>query len=181
MYGNLLNNKQILWTIKNHVIEISDFEDDNLGVAHYTLRVRRALRLEDDKKWVQAWNIEEDENPFFLRDNEYVLVEPLERITLKSEGIVGNFVPASNLIERGLGLVCGKIDKKYGTSGETIRFGLKNLRSSTTEIRPRERIAHVQFYDLRSLASLPQKLSNEEQKIRLKRALKAMDDGVDYD
>lgn len=179
MFGNLVNNRQLLKLREEGQINIDPFCDTELGTANYPLRPRRVLKRQPDGKWVQAHNFEDDPNPFDVPANGYVIIEPRETIKLKTDGLLGNFLPASNLIEQGFSVVCGKMDKQYGTTkGERLRFGLKNLLPEANRISANDRIVHVQFYDLRSLANLSAGLSQEEIKIRIERAFRQRDDGV---
>lgn len=43
-----------------------------------------------------------------MAPNEYIIVEIEEQVKFFEESIVGHFVPASNLIEAGLGVTAGK-------------------------------------------------------------------------
>lgn len=180
MYGNLINNRQLLKLIEEGRIIIEPFSEKILSTATYPLRPRRILNRQPDGKWVQQHNFDDDSNPFDVPANGYVIIEPRETIKLTHGGIIGHFIPASNLIEQGFGVVCGKVDNKYGTGGEMLRFGLKNYLSEPNRISAQDRVVHVEFFDLRSLAGLSPQLSDEEIKIRLLRVLREADDGVYY-
>lgn len=97
---------------------------------------------------------------------------------------MGHFVPASNLIEAGLGVTAGKIDKKYGSMGgkdvEMIRFGLKNLTEYNFSLTANYRIAHLILFDFRGVALEKVELTEEEKKIRIQRLLRGFDDGPVY-
>jgi deoxycytidine triphosphate deaminase len=80
-------------------------------------------------------------------------------------GIVGRFIPSSNLIEKGLGLTAGKIEKPFGDKGERFRFGLFNFLNKETTLSFTERIAYIQFMDLRGLDNHDYKLTKYERKI----------------
>jgi len=182
MFGNLVNNRQLLKLLEERQLTIEPFNEKELGTANYPLRARRILNRQPDGKWVQGHNFEDDPNPFDVPANGYVIVEAREAIKLNTDGLLGNFLPASNLIEQGFSVVCGKMDKKYGTTcGELLRFGLKNMLPESNRLTATDRIVHVQFYDLRSLANLSSGLSEEEIKIRIARAFRQRDDGMYYD
>lgn len=181
MFGNLINNRQLLKLIEDKHITIDKFIEKELSTAHYPLRPRRVLGRQADGKWITVHSFEDDPNPYHVPPNAYVVVEAREVIRLETDGIIGHFIPASNLIEQGFGVTCGKIDKKYGTTGgERLRFGLKNQLSEPNPLSAKDRIVHVEFFDLRSLASLTASLSDEEFQGRLRRALRQIEDGVYY-
>ena len=126
-------------------------------------------------------NFRDDQREYVIPENGYVVIEVREAVKIASEGIVGRFIPTSNLIESGLDLVAGQIDNKYGLKGEGLRFGLKNLLPVPNAISPDMRLAHVEFFDLRGITLDSVKLSKEELDLRVRRLVKAMDDGVNYD
>ena len=181
MFGNLVTNRQLRQLIKANEIQIDPFVDESLKTTHYTLRPGRVLGRQADGSWKQVHNFKDDDHEYAIQENGYVVVEVREAVRIASEGIVGRFIPTSNLIEAGLDLVAGQIDNKYGLKGEGLRFGLKNLLPVRNVIGAEMRLAHVEFFDLRGITPDPVKLSDEERAIRLRRMIKAMDDGIDYE
>lgn len=188
MFGNLVNNKQLEKLIKENELEISGFKKSNLSLVHYTLHPGRIKVRQSDGSWVTTHDFEETSNPFVVPPNGYVIVVVSEKIKLLNENIVGEFRPASNLIEDGFGLVSGKIDKKYGTTGlsegksqEAVIFGLKNFLDVPNEVKKTMRLAHVSFFDLRGVAGEKIELTQAEINQRLSRLLRAMDNGVSYE
>ncbi len=187
MFGNLINNRQFKALRDSKVIEIDPFSEPDLSTVHYTLHVNKIKRKLDNGDIVTAYDFSENKNPFTLKAEEYVIVEVLEMIKLNDDNIIGQFISSSNLINEGLLLIAGKIDKKYGTTGpqkgkssEMINFGLKNLTSSDIIIKPNHRVAHLSLYDLRGVSSEKANLTKTEIDLRVSRVLKAMEDGVDY-
>jgi deoxycytidine triphosphate deaminase len=181
MFGNLVNNRQLLKLLEEHQIRIEPFVEKALGTANYPLHPNRVLNRQPDGKWVPVHSFADDPNPFHVPANAYVIVEAREVIRLETDGIIGHFIPASNLIEQGFGITCGKIDKKYGTTGgERLRFGMKNLLPEPNPLSAQNRVVHVEFFDLRSLACLTANLSDDEFQVRLRRALRQIEDGVYY-
>jgi len=188
MFGNLVNNKQLLKLIKEKEIEIDKFNSSDLGVVHYTLHPGRVKVRQPDGTWKAKHDFCETSDPYIVPPNGYVIVEIKEKIKLLNDNLIGEFRPASNLIEDGFGLTSGKIDKKYGTTGEQqgesqerVVFGMKNFLDTSNEIRNEMRIAHVSFFDLRGVSGEKAELSRTEINQRLKRLLRDMDDGVAYD
>jgi len=183
MFGNLVNNVQLKELIKAKVIEISGWEDKNLSLVHYTLHPETIKARQPDGKWMTVHNFNEDSNPYKVEPNDYVIVTIKEKIKLNSDYIVGEFRPASNLIEDGYGLTSGKIDKRYGTSNkEVVVFGMKNQLNTHNEIKNNMRIAHVAFFDLRGVSGKPGDVSEEEYLRRALRIVKsAYDDGPRYE
>lgn len=188
MYGNLINNRQLKSLIDSKSIEIDPFNESNLSTVHYTLHVNKIKEKMANGNLNTIWNFTEKNYPFPLKAGGYVIVEIFEKIRLNDENIIGHFIPTSNLIEEGLLIVSGKIDKNYGSTGpnlgkqnEMVIFGLKNLTNSEIQINPHHRIAHLELFDLRGVSSEKMKLSDEEIRQRLNRLLKAYDGGVFYD
>ena len=182
MFGNLINNSQLNELIKNKVIEISDWNISNLSLVHYTLHPETIKIRQPDGKWVTVHNFNENHNPYKVEPNGYVIVTIKERIKLNSDYIVGEFRPASNLIEDGFGLTTGKIDKRYGTSNkEVVVFGMKNYLNVHNEIKENTRIAHVSFFDLRGVSGKPGEVTEDEMLQRAIRIVKRVyDDGPNY-
>ncbi len=179
MYGNVINNKQILELCQAGCINISPFDRNKLQTVHYPLKIKLIREYDSDNELTKIVELKHG-GCYTLKANDYVVIEINERIVLKP-GIIGEFVNSSNLIEKGLFLTCGKLDPCYGTNGEAIRFGLKNLRSSPVTIESDLKLAYIKFYDLRALDNLSYFLSAEEQKLWRKRIQRAVDDGVQYE
>jgi len=181
MFGNLVNNTQLKELIKSKTIEISDWNDKLMSLVHYSLHPQTIKTRQANGNWVTAHNFSENNNPYSVPPNGYVIVTVKERVKLNNDFIVGEFLPASNLIEQGFGLTSGKIDKKYGTTNnEVVVFGLKNHLDSHNEIRSDMRIAHVSFYDLRGVSGNPGEVNEEELLKRALRIVRAYDDGPNY-
>lgn len=160
----------------------------NLALVHYTLHPGRIKVRQADGTWKTTHDFDETNNPFIVPPNGYVIVEVKEKIKLLNDNIIGEFRPASNLIEDGFGLTSGKIDKKYGTTGEQqgksqerVVFGMKNYLDVSNEITNGMRIAHVSFFDLRGVSGDKVELSKAEINQRLRRLIRDMDDGVVYE
>lgn len=176
MYGNILNNKQILNLIDSGEIKITPFNERKLQTIHYPLNIKGIARFPDD-----------DSEPSYhllkktikLEPNEYVTIDIDEHIEL-CEGIIGEFTISSNLIEKGISLTCGKIDSEYGKKGESIIFGLKNLLNKRNSIEKDLKIAYIKFYDLRALDNNRYKLSKEEMVLWKQRTRRFLDDGPNY-
>lgn len=180
MFGNLLINRQLRHLLKTKELQIDPFVESSLKTTHYTLRPGRVLTRQKDGTWKQAHNFKDDDRSYAIPPNGYVVIEVREAIRINTEGLVGRFIPTSNLIESGLDLIAGQIDNKYGAKGEGLRFGLKNLLEVPNDIQATLRLAHVEFFDLRGIAPDSVKLSKEELDIRVRRLVKAMDDGIAY-
>ncbi len=180
MFGNLVTNRQLRKLIKAKEIQIDPFDDNSLKTTHYTLKPGRVLGRQPDGNWKQVHSFRDNDGAYVIPENAYVIIEVLEAVKIASAGIVGRFIPTSNLIESGLDLVAGQIDNKYGLKGEGLRFGLKNLLPVPNPIGAEMRLAHVEFFDLRGITPDPVKLTEEERALRLKRLVRFMDDGVNY-
>ena len=178
MFGNLTNNVQLKKLLETRQLEIEPFAPDDMSLTHYTLHVGRVKVRNPDGTWTTKHDFDESTSPYVMQENDYVTVVTRERLKLLSEHLVGLFTPASTLIEQGFGLVSGKIDKRYGTTGddrgrsqELVVFGLKNFLNTKNIISPSMRVAHVSFFDLRGVAGEKVELSQAEINQRLKRMI----------
>jgi deoxycytidine triphosphate deaminase len=179
MPGALLTNVQIFECLERREIEIRPFEEERCQVAHYpidpeTIWARAAY------DWAPKHSFRRRQEPFLFAPNEYVLVEIRQHISL-GEGFVGTFVPASNLIEKGLSLTAGKISFPFGANNERVRFGLRNNLPEPVEYGPGDLLAYLQIFDVRESARIRYKLSDRDKAIYEKRRARANDDGVLYD
>ena len=177
MYGNLLSNRQITQLKEAGQLFIGNFNPDSLRTTHYTLHPGRVLHRQEDGKWVGVHNFGENSNPYVLEKDKYVVVEVKEQIQIRVDGIAGHFITASSNIEDGLLIVAGQIGDKYGSNGEMLRFGVKNLLEGKNHIDSNTRLAHVEFFDLRGVTLDPIKLSSTDELIRAIRRVRAVDDG----
>lgn len=189
MFGNVLNNNQILHLKDKQDLTIEPFDKKQLKLAHYALKAASVLQIGDvNHKGVRQQNLKHDfrnGDDYVFQPNEYAVVEVQEFIKLK-DGIFGHFIPASLLIDQGFGLVAGKIDPQYGAldgKRQVIRFGVKNLKDSQNTLYSGQNVAHVYFVDLRGLNNLPNQMTQEEIEFlmtRWPRYVRQKDDGPDY-
>lgn len=180
MFGNLITNRQLRQLIKQKEIQIDPFVERSLKTTHYTLRPGRVMGRQADGSWKQIHSFREEKREFTIPENGYVLIEVLEAVKIANDGIVGRFIPTSNLVDNGLLLNAGQIDNKYGLNGEGLRFGLKNLLPVPNPICADTRLAHVEFFDLRGITVDPVELSKDEMDTRVRKLLRAIESGVDY-
>lgn len=180
MYGNLLNNDQIIKLVENHIIQITPFfEKQRVQIAQYPLTVSLVCepRVNVNKAILHAF---EDGKSFTFSPNEYVVVEVAEQVKL-SEGIVGRFIPSSNLIEQGLMLTAGKIEYPFGQQNERIHFGLKNALNSPIDLPANETLAYIEFFDLRGLANRPTSLTERDKEVFSRRYPLGHDGDIKYE
>ena len=85
-----------------------------------------------------------------------------------------------SFIEAGLGLIAGQISNRYGSGGEKIRFGIKNLTDQIFLLDETFRVAHIEFFDLRGITMDEVPLSEKEVLVWARRLARAMNDGVTY-
>jgi deoxycytidine triphosphate deaminase len=161
MFGNLSTNRQIKRLRDDRCIYIDPFEESSLKATGYTLNPKRVLRRSDDGDWEVAQSLTE-RSVFELAPDEYVIVEPRQAVRIAVDGIVGRFVPASTNIESGLLVVAGQIDSKYGMSGETLRFGVKNLLSKPNYLKTSTRLVHLEIFDIRGTTADPVQVSGAQ-------------------
>src|SRR3990172_2035249 len=107
MQGNLVSNSQLIRLVDQRVIDINPFEPNRAQLAHYPLDPESFL-VWKDKDWIPAHSFINNPKPFDLEPGQYVIVEVRQQIA-PGQGIVGLFIPSSNLIEQGLSLTAGKI------------------------------------------------------------------------
>jgi deoxycytidine triphosphate deaminase len=181
MFGNLLNNDQIIRLVEGKVIEFFPFFDINLlQLAQYPLTPHALLQPRGGQNPEILHYFNKNQDPYYLAASKYVILEVRERILLP-EGIVGRFIPSSNLIEDGIMLLAGKLDYPYGQNGERIRLGLFNALAEPIEISNLERIAYVEFFDLRGLANRHVILSERDRVVFSRRFPSSHDPQIDYD
>jgi hypothetical protein len=162
MYGNVITNKQLRTLMESNCLSIDPFDDKLLKAAAYTLSPGRILKRGEDGEWDVAHTFNDRRKSYTLKANEYVVVEPKQNISIRTAGIIGNFITASTNVENGLLVVAGQIDSLYGLKGEALRFGLKNLLGTSNEITISTRLVHVQLIDMRGSATDPVQLNRSE-------------------
>ncbi|WP_259065259.1 dCTP deaminase domain-containing protein [Mucilaginibacter sp. X4EP1] len=180
MLGNLISNQNLTELVESRVIEFRPFYDENKAqIAQYPLKIRKLL-----KKFGKSFVLVHDftkADDYIIKPNEYVIVEVFEQIILP-KGIVGRFIPASNLIELGIGLTAGKLEFPFGQENEKIRFGLKNLTESEIIFNKEFRIAYIEFFDLRYLKTSDTVLLDRDILIYAQRRNSIFHDGeINYD
>jgi deoxycytidine triphosphate deaminase len=150
MFGNLINNNLIKELLKQKVLEITPMDGKLLQLAQYPLRAQVIHEVIAENEGEQVHYFSEKNPKFSLKAKTYYWVDVLEIIKLP-KGIVGRFIPSSNLIEKGLALTAGKIEKPFGDKGEKVRFGLFNYLDTPVTLEFLDRLAYIQFMDLRGL------------------------------
>lgn len=181
MFGNMINNNQLIH-LKDveKIIDITPWQPNLLKTAHYPLKPRAVYKYNNNSILKQIHNFERDEGDYILSKNEYVIVEVDEIIKLP-KGIIGQFVPSSNLIEQGLGITAGRLEHPYGQKGQRVRFGLKNLLDKESSLKEQDQLVYLQLFDLRGLDNNKIKLTERDLKILNLRRNIAEDDGPFYE
>jgi deoxycytidine triphosphate deaminase len=159
----------LMWElVGDRTITISPFREERLKLAHYALRPAGVMRAGPlnarGKRDLQPRHDFSSDDKYIFAPSEYSIVE-IEEFILLGDGIVGQFLPTSSLVERGFGLTAGKLDPGYGTIGgsrQKLIFGLKNLTHEENVFSAAEGIAHIYFIDLRGLGNLPVEFSEPE-------------------
>ena len=176
MQGSLVSNSELIDFVAKRVIDIKPFEPERAQLAHYPLDPETFF-IRRGAEWVYAHSFARSQRAFVVEANQYVVVEIRQHIA-PGMGVVGMFVPSSNLIEQGLSLVAGKISYPFGQQNERIRFGLKNNIAEPCEIQPGDLVAYVQFFDLTQAKSVLYQLSERDMQIYEHRRRVADDDSV---
>lgn len=165
MFGNLLNNTLIRELVEAREIMITPrFNPARLQIAQYPLFPHSIHSVSAPSKTKREHLFEEDGDTFTLAPNQYVLVDIQELIQLPL-GIVGRFIPASNIIERGIGLTAGKLEHPFCHNGERIRFGVKNFLDCPSLLKGNEQIAYIQFFDLRGMDNYDYTLNSRDKRV----------------
>ena len=180
MFGNLMNNRQIIKAYESGELGITPWNQNNLKSAHYPLTPKLLFQKQPTGVETQIHNFGRDGENYSVQENGYVIVEIAEQLKV-AEGIIGQFIPSSNLIEQGFGLTAGRLENPYGQKGEPIRFGLKNLLPYPSALSGKQRLAYVMFYDLRGLNNIPIEFTEREWRLIAIRMTRARDDGPFYD
>lgn len=189
MFGNIMNNKQIIAAEAENNIKISGFSSSKLKKIHYPLTTGKlysrgselpdgdySLALEAD------FTIKNGKKLYEMRPSEFLIVEIKEWITMKDH-FVGHFLPSSTIVMKGLSLTAGRIEAPFGDYGDDVqmvRFGLKNLTDMPTSLRATDIIAYVYFVDIRGLNNETTILSPKERErydAWARRLFRAQDDG----
>lgn len=156
MFGNVVNKTRLKDLLARHAIAVTGFDVSHMRAIHYPLKpIRVYSRGSEDAKGKVDLALRHDfskgKADYILEPNEYAIVEVAEQIAMLQEGLVGHFVTPSHFIDRGLGLVAGRIESPYGQRGEAVRFGLKNLLTQSNHLGREDTLAYVYFVDLLSL------------------------------
>ena len=163
MYGNVLTNRQLNKLLAEKSLVIKPFSPSSLKEAAYTLNPGHVLRLSKEGEWEVVHTFSIKKPTFVLKPDEYVIVQPKQDVIISVDGIIGSFIQASTNVEGGLLVVAGQIDSKYGTGGEALRFGVKNLFAFENSISINTRLVHLQLIDLRGSTSDPVTRTAEQQ------------------
>lgn len=155
MYGNLLSNKQIEQYVHGpDKFTIHPYKRDRLKLAHYKLSAGfiakpGILREDGTRRHKTVGHL--SDGPYVFEPRQYLIVQLRETILLP-EGIVGNFVPASTLVEQGFALTAGKLDSGYGEldgQEQHVLVGLTNLLDEPNPFDSSLGICHIYFADFR--------------------------------
>jgi len=141
----VIGREKILELVKRGKL-IEDFSEDCLEGAGYDLRVGKIYRLKgggflgaEDRKMPDVEEIRFEE--FFLKPEEYVLVETLEKVNMPKD-LVAKVLPRSSLFRCGCSLVTALVDPGY--VGVLI-FGLRNLSEFEFRLEKKARVAQIVF------------------------------------
>lgn len=168
MFGNIISNAEIEAMVKGRALTISPFDRKNLKLAHYRIGAGRLLRPRQGGSTPQSGSREvhdfSNEERYEFQPNEYLVVEAQQFLQLPA-GIVGNFLPASALIEQGFGLTAGKLDPGFGGldgKSQHVRFGLKNQLNEPNVFDRSRGLAHIFFVNLTGLRTSAVTLTRQE-------------------
>lgn len=177
MYGNVLTNRQIRRLIDDKSLSIKPFHPPSLKEAAYTLNPGHVLKMSTEGEWEVVHSFSARKQTFTLGADEYVIIQPRQNISIAVEGIIGSFIQTSTNVEGGLLVVAGQIDSKYGTGGEALHFGVKNLFPFDNVVSMDTRLVHMQLIDLRGSTADPVVKTPEQISVWEARRQRADDDG----
>lgn len=191
MFGNIINNSQLIEMIKGGSIIIDPFDRTKLKNIHYPLKpysILQPMGRERDGSYrtKMIHHFDGHESTYKFSANEYLIVEVDEFISI-TEGVVGQFIPPSNFVFQGFGLTAGRLEAPFGRvdgGRQKVRFGVKNLLDTENILFAEDYIAYVYFIDLKGLKSEPLVLSERDRDMFaswLRRKRQAEDDGPRYD
>jgi deoxycytidine triphosphate deaminase len=190
MFGNVLSNAEIVRLRESGQLQLSPFVPSRLRLAHYRLSAGRVLEPKQDQKGrvtLKEVHDFDSDGDFVFKPNEYRVFE-VDEFLLLPEGVVGNFLPVSEFVERGLSLTAGKIDPGYGGVGgrrQKLHFGVKNELPTENLYESSIGLAYIYFVSLTGLQSIkPDFSGRDKQNFRRRdpeRYKRANDDGVFYD
>jgi deoxycytidine triphosphate deaminase len=189
MYGNTLSNASVKELIKHRDIQFVNFDDSNLRLSHYRLRPGQLWKpgiQKDDGSHRRVHVHDFEDGPYEFQPNEYLIVTAIEQIVL-CEGMTGEVIGASTLIEQCFGLTSGKLDPGYGALGgnrQEFIMGLKNMLDQPNSFYPNQGVANISFIDFRGTRRLattwsPRDLQEFDER-KTTRRLRAEDDGPEY-
>jgi deoxycytidine triphosphate deaminase len=170
MYGNLLNNQQILELVNSHHIRVwPEFDVDSLQLADYPLTIGAVIGIGEPTPRTVASpyspeRLATDREVFEIPPGEYRIIVVRERVEL-SKGLLGQFLPASSAIESGLLLTMGKLEHPFGSTGEYIRFGVFNANRKIASLERGARVAYLRVHDFRALNNAEVRLTERDEAI----------------
>lgn len=128
MFGNVVNKPRLKDLLARQAISIGTFNVAKTRAIHYPLTpVHVYRRGSEDARGRAELSLQKDfrtsDAHYVLHPNEYVIIEVLEQITMLQDGLIGHFVTPSHFIERGLGLIAGRIESPYGQRGKARALG----------------------------------------------------------
>ena len=104
---------------------IHNFNKAQIGPCSYTFSLGSIFKHQEDGK-----EVKEQQLPFTLPANGYVLAKTTERITIPKD-LSAQFLPKSTAWRMGLHILCGLGDPGY--EGEVV-FGIKNISNKSIEL-----------------------------------------------
>ena len=189
MYGNKLSNAHVSELIEHGDIQFVNFDKSNLKLSHYRLRPNELWRptaQKQDGSHRRAHVHSFSDGPYEFEPYEYLVVTTIEHIVLP-EGMTGEVVEASTLVEQCFGLTAGKLDPGYGNIGnkrQDFIMGLRNQLNAPNIFHPDAGVANISFIDFRGTRRLQTEWSRRQlddfDDRELRRRRRAEDDGPFY-
>jgi deoxycytidine triphosphate deaminase len=192
MYGNKLSNAHVRELVQRGgpgSIQFLNFDQTNLKLSHYRLRpadLWRPTEQKEDGSHRREHVHNFSDGPYKFEPYEYLIVTTVEQIVLP-EGMTGEVLGASTLIEQCFGLTAGKLDPGYGSINnqrQAFIMGLQNLLGRENWFYPGSGVANISFFDFHGTRTLSASFTEREARRfadREARRQRADDDGVFYE
>lgn len=159
MYGTRLSDAHVDDYVRHNIIKFFDYDKSKLKLGHYRLSPGILYKpgvQKPDGSHSRTLVHDFSDGAFEFKPFEYLIIVPLERIILP-EGMIGEVIGASTLVEQCFDLTAGKLDPQYGElrgRSQDFIMGIKNLLNEPNEFHPERGIANISFVDFRGTTRL---------------------------
>lgn len=159
MYGTRLSDAHVNDYVRHNIIKFFDYDRSKLKLGHYRLSPGILYKpgvQRSDGRHHRVLVHDFSNGEFEFKPFEYLIVVPRERVVLP-EGMIGEVIGASTLVEQCFDLTAGKLDPLYGEiegRHQDFVMGIKNLLNEPNTFYPDRGIANISFVDFRGTTRL---------------------------